>query len=248
VRAGGTASAARRPIHHRHTHESILAPLGNDAATVIERVINVIPVGIWIALAVALALAAVAGTAAVRSNLRARRQAGEVAAVTAAALTDPLTGVLNRRGFSEVVERELGRAARYDHPLALTFVDVRGLKAVNDSEGHLAGDRLLKQVALLLRESARAHDVVGRIGGDELAVLLVEQSDEGAVALTERVRAQIPKHRAALGLNSRWDVTIGTATYPRDGKTLDQLLAVADRRLYEQRGIELTVNQPPERS
>jgi diguanylate cyclase (GGDEF)-like protein len=199
----------------------------------------VIPWWVWLAIAASLALAAIGGAAAFRSSRRARQRAGEVAAVTAAALTDPLTGVLNRRGFADAAERELVRARRYDHPLALAFVDVRGLKAVNDTEGHLAGDRLLKQVSLMLNESARTSDVVGRIGGDELAVLLVEQSAEGAAAMTHRVRSQIPANRAALGLTSAWDVTIGTATFPQDGDTVEQLLEAADRRLYEQRGIEL---------
>jgi len=208
---------------------------------VIEHFISVIPAGVWIALAAALGLAAIGGGSALRSSRRAHRQAGEVAAVTAAALTDPLTGVLNRRGFTDAAERELDRARRYEHPLALAFVDVRGLKAVNDNEGHLAGDELLKEVAILLRESARVHDVVGRIGGDELAVLLAEQSTQGAAAMSERVRAQVPSHRATVGLNTPWDVTIGTATFPEDAETLDGLLAVADRRLYEQRGIELRV-------
>jgi diguanylate cyclase (GGDEF)-like protein len=206
---------------------------------VINRVIKVIPLGVWIALVAALGLAAVGGAAAFRSSRRARQRAGEVAAVTAAALADPLTGVLNRRGFAQAAERELVRAQRYDHPLAVAFVDVRGLKAVNDSEGHFAGDRLLKQVTLLLNESARSTDVVGRIGGDELAVLLVEQSAEGAEAMTHRVRSQIPAHRSELGLATPWDVTIGTATFPEDGESIEQLLETADRRLYEQRGIEL---------
>ena len=157
----------------------------------------------------------------------------------AAALTDPLTGALNRRGFVEAAERELTRARRYGYPVGIAFVDVRGLKAVNDTDGHLAGDRLLKQVAATLRKSTRANDMVGRIGGDELAVLLPQQTAEGLAAVTRRVHAQLPAHRAELALHSPWDVTIGTATFPQDGQTLNKLLAVADSRLYEQRGIEL---------
>jgi len=226
--------------------------IATPAATVIEHFIKVVPVGVWIALAAALGLAAAGGGAAILSGRRARLRASEVAAVTAAALLDSLTGVLNRGGFLEAAERELSRARRYEHPMALAFVDVRGLKAVNDSEGHLAGDRLLKEVALMLRESARTHDIVGRIGGDELAVLLVEQSAEGASAMSDRVRAQIPAHRAALGLTTDWDVTIGAAAFPTDGDTVEQLLEAADRRLYEQRGIELAAPEgairPPERS
>jgi diguanylate cyclase (GGDEF)-like protein len=227
---------------HHATHISlkqILPDLTLGTATVIERFINVIPTGVWIALAIALAMAAVAGVAAFRSGRRVRLQAGEVAAVTAAALTDPLTGVLNRRGFLEAAERELDRARRYGHAVALAFVDIRGLKAVNDTEGHLAGDQLLRKVTTLLRESARTHDLVGRIGGDELAVLLAEQSADGAAAMTQRVRAQIPAYRARLGLVTAWDVTIGTAAFSEDGDTLEELLACADRRLYQQRGIDL---------
>jgi diguanylate cyclase (GGDEF)-like protein len=216
-----------------------VGPLTATGSNVIEKFIKVIPTGVWIALAAALSLAAVAGAAALRSGRRVRLQEGEVAAVTAAARTDALTGVLNRRGFLEAAERELGRAQRYGHPLALAFVDIRGLKAVNDTEGHLAGDRLLKRVTALLRESARTHDLVGRIGGDELAVLLAEQSADGAAAMTQRVRAQVPAYRASLGLVTPWDVTVGTAAFPEDGETFEELLAAADRRLYQQRGIDL---------
>ena len=252
VAAGATRAAAsgHRTTGHHNGH-GFLPLLTSPAATVIQFV-NVIPLGVWIALAAALALAAVGGAVALRSSRRARQREGEVAAVTAEALTDPLTGVLNRRGFSQAAERELGRARRYEHPLAVAFVDVRGLKTVNDSEGHIAGDRVLKQVSVLLRDSARTHDVVGRIGGDELAVLLVEQSAEGASAMTHRVRAQIANHRAVLGLSTPWDLTIGTASFPSDGDTVEDLLQTADRRLYEQRGIELGTgngaSRPPGRS
>jgi diguanylate cyclase (GGDEF)-like protein len=234
----GSATAGRT---HRAGHlrlKAIVPPLTSPVA-VIDHFIDVIPIGVWIALAAAIALAVAAGAAALRSGRRVRIQAGEVAAVTAAALTDPLTGVLNRRGFLEAAERELDRARRYQHPMALAFVDIRGLKAVNDTEGHLAGDKLLRRVTTLLRESARTHDMVGRIGGDELAVLLAEQSADGAAAMTQRVRAQIPAYRAGLGLVTAWDVTIGTAAFPEDGETMEQLLDAADRRLYQQRGINL---------
>jgi diguanylate cyclase (GGDEF)-like protein len=206
---------------------------------IIQSVERVIPGFVWIAIAASLALAAIGGASAFRSSRRARRQAGAFAAVTAAALTDPLTGVLNRRGFSDAVERELARAQRYGRPFVLAYVDVRGLKAVNDSEGHLAGDRLLKAVAGILTDSARADDVVGRLGGDELGLLLAEQTPDGAAVVTERIRTQVPIRRAMMDINAPWDLTIGIAAYPTDGETFDELLHVADRRLYEQRGIAL---------
>jgi diguanylate cyclase (GGDEF)-like protein len=213
---------------------------GGHQRSVIERIVGVIPGLVWLALGISLALAALAGGAALRSTRRVRRQAGQFAEVTAAALTDSLTGVLNRRGFLDAVERELARAKRYDRPFVLAYVDVRGLKAVNDTEGHLAGDELLRQAALLLRDSARADDVVGRIGGDEMGLLLAEQGAEGAAVVMNRIAVQVPERREAMGLRSHWDLTIGTATYPTDGETVTDLLATADRRLYQQRGIALS--------
>jgi diguanylate cyclase (GGDEF)-like protein len=238
---GGRASASRAgaaPTATVHGVSGVVQP-ARSPATVISHFIAVIPTAVWIALAIAFGVAATAAAAAVVLGRRASRRATEMAAVTAAAVTDQLTGVLNRRGFTQTAQRELERARRYGHPLALAYVDVRGLKAVNDTEGHLAGDRLLRQVADLLTRSARTHDVVGRIGGDELAVLLAEQAEPGAGALTHRIRERVPEHRAALGLRTRWDVTIGIASSPNDGDTLEELIAAADRRMYEERGIEL---------
>lgn len=240
----GTTGAHARPSrstgHRRH-------PATVTKPTVIQRLERVIPGFVWIALAAAIGLAAIGGAAAFRSSRRARRQAGQFAAVSAAALTDPLTGVLNRRGFTDAVERELARARRYGRPFVLAYVDVRGLKQVNDTEGHLAGDRLLKEVALIMTESARADDVVGRLGGDELGLLLAEQSSGGAAAVTHRIQTEVPARRAVMDISAPWDLTIGIAAFPEDGDSFDELLHAADRRLYEQRGIALAseASQPP---
>jgi diguanylate cyclase (GGDEF)-like protein len=80
---------------------------------------------------------------------------------------------------------------------------------------------------------------VGRIGGDELAVMLTEQGADGMAAVMRRVMSQLPTTRASLGFDHDWDLTIGMAVYPRDGHSVEDLLAAADRRLYMQRGIEL---------
>jgi len=162
-----------------------------------------------------------------------------VAELSAAVLTDPLTGLLNRRGFIQAAERELARARRHGHTFALAYVDVRELKLVNDTAGHLAGDTLLRRTAQLLRESARADDAVARLGGDEMALLLVEQGERAAAAVTSRIRQGVERHRALLPVDAPWDLTVGTATYPGDGDTVEELLRVADQRLYEQRGISL---------
>jgi diguanylate cyclase (GGDEF)-like protein len=97
----------------------------------------------------------------------------------------------------------------------------------------------------LLHDSARADDVVGRLGGDELGLLLAEQTPDHAEVVTDRIQSLIPERRAELGLATPWGLTIGTAAYPEDGETFNELLATADRRLYEQRGIELRGEPAP---
>lgn len=239
--AGGVAGAPTpRTIPLRPGTHGLTPPrVATSPAAVVFRFVSHIPAWIWILLAATLALAAAATASAWRASRHALRQAGLVAAVEEVAMTDALTGLLNRRGFAEACSRELDRAKRYGRPLALAFVDVRGLKAVNDTEGHLAGDRLLKEVATLLKDTARAHDVVGRLGGDEMAMLLAEQSMKGAFAVGVRLSSRLPVHRKRLGLSTDWGLTIGLATHPEDGDSFEELLAAADRRLYEQRGIHL---------
>ena len=201
VAAAGTTAAARRSArtHRADRHPSsgssaFTAPF-NSSVQVIDHIVNVIPTAVWVALGAAFTLMLAFAGVALRSSRRARRREKEFAAISAAALTDALTGILNRRGFTEAAERELARASRYERPFVLAYVDVRGLKAVNDTEGHLMGDELIKAVAGLMKESARADDVVGRIGGDEFALLLGEQTAESAEPVIRRIRARVAEAR-----------------------------------------------------
>ena len=239
----GSGSHGATTKHSATKHPSsggsgITAPF-SPAATALVKFVNHIPTAIWVALGAACALALAFAALAYRSGRRARKQERHFAAISAAAQTDALTGIFNRRGFMDAAERELARASRYDRQFVLAYVDVRGLKAVNDTEGHLMGDELIKAVAGLMKESARADDVVGRIGGDEFALLLGEQTAEGAEPVLRRIRARVEERRSGMEIRVPWELTIGIAAFPDDGTTLEELLGVADRRLYEQRGIAL---------
>jgi diguanylate cyclase (GGDEF)-like protein len=233
--ASAKAKTSGKPKHQNTGGSTPFTP----AVRVIDQVVKVIPTALWVALGAAFGLALVCAAVALRSSRRARRREREFTAISAAAQTDPLTGILNRRGFMDAAERELARASRYNRPFVLAYVDVRGLKAVNDTEGHLMGDELIKTVAGLMKESARADDVVGRIGGDEFALLLGEQTAESAEPVVRRIRARVAERRAAMEIGMPWELTIGLAAFPQDGTTLEELLGIADRRLYEQRGIAL---------
>ena len=198
---GNGAGSHSTSNQHKHSSHGLSSPISTVpvAAQALVQFVNRIPEWVWIALAALATATAVSLGVAFRNGRRVRAQASAIAEVSAAALTDPLTGVLNRRGFTEAVERELARARRYGRPFVLAYVDVRGLKAVNDTEGHLAGDELLKGVAGLLHDSARADDVVGRLGGDELGLLLAEQTADHAEVVTDRIQSQIPERRERAG-------------------------------------------------
>jgi diguanylate cyclase (GGDEF)-like protein len=148
---------------------------------------------------------------------------------------DELTGVLNRRAFFERLDEELVRTQRTGAPLTLVLCDVDRLKAINDANGHPAGDRALRAIAELLDSNVRASDSVGRIGGDEFAVILAgaDEADAMLHRLCENpgdVDPEMEDVRASFG----------SARAPTDGTTRDALVAAADRRLYEQKKARAT--------
>jgi len=147
------------------------------------------------------------------------------------ATRDGLTGCLNHRTFYERVEAELARSTRYHHRASLLVVDVDDFKAVNDTHGHLAGDDVLAHIGSVLTAEARATDIVGRIGGDEFAVLLVESDPEQAAVAADRLRRGV-----ALGAGDLpASITVGCAHFDGAAETpltARQLVAAADASLY----------------
>lgn len=147
-----------------------------------------------------------------------------------AALTDPLTGLGNRRAFERFFQEELKRAERYGYPLSLAVLDLKGFKAVNDRLGHAVGDQALMRVAEVLKKERRNGDRPFRWGGDEFAVIFPHTPKKGAMAAARRYAKAIQGlcfDGLCLGVN------IGVATYPEDGANPDALLSAADTRMYE---------------
>ena len=140
------------------------------------------------------------------------------------ALIDPLTGLLNRRALERDGRRETGRAARYGHDFSIMVIDLDGLKEVNDTDGHLAGDLQLRLLSSCLLQSLRTSDSAYRIGGDEFVLLLPEMEASGTAAVAERILG----HGAP-------PFSWGAALYGSDGADLDSLIGMADQRLYETR-------------
>jgi diguanylate cyclase (GGDEF)-like protein len=150
------------------------------------------------------------------------------------ARTDPLTGTLNRRGITEVLEHELGRATRRGRPLSVVAIDLDGLREVNNTHGHRAGDEVLTTVTRHWIEGVRRHDSVGRTGGDEFLVVLPETGLEQARAIVDRL---------ATGSPGAWSSGIAMA---KPGDSAESLLERADGRLYDEKADRQRVRPPAE--
>ena len=149
------------------------------------------------------------------------------------AATDALTGLYNRRLFDEYCEKELNRAKRYSHSLAIVILDLHKLKEVNDRHGHLQGDQVIQLAASTLRKTLRASDFAFRIGGDEFSLLLPQTDPEQAITLCRRVRAQYETEVQPLKVGVGVTLDFGIAVYPQDGEQKSELMGLADKRLYE---------------
>jgi diguanylate cyclase (GGDEF)-like protein len=144
---------------------------------------------------------------------------------------DPLTGLLNQRAFYEQGENEVMRSGRSGRPVTLCYIDLDNFKKVNDSCGHLEGNRVLQLVAETLQHNVRSMDIASRLGGDEFAVILPETDSEQARIVIERIQnilAEKMKEKECAVTFS-----IGVATFPEPPEGLDNLIKAADELMYE---------------
>ncbi len=148
--------------------------------------------------------------------------------------TDEMTELLNRRGFAIAAGRLLGQAVRYERTLSVLMIDSDNLKVVNDKHGHKAGDRLLIKLVRSIKTQLRDTDIMARYGGDEFVVVLPEATASGALDVAERIRDSVS--RMIMEFNGEFinvSVSMGVATFPQDGSTLDELIDNADKGMYK---------------
>lgn len=148
----------------------------------------------------------------------------------ALALSDGLTGLLNRRSMEELLRNELARASRYKTCFSLVFVDVDNFKLINDSYGHHVGDETLQCFGQFLRAQIRGEDVAARWGGEEFVMLLPQTGTEGVQRFARRLLSAV--HRHDFPDNISLTFSAGVAEYPRDGTAIETLVKTADERMY----------------
>lgn len=148
-------------------------------------------------------------------------------------ITDPLTGLFNRKNLMETLAAEVIRSLRHKHTFALLIIDIDHFKRINDTFGHQKGDDVLRSLADVFRKSIRECDYVARYGGEEFIVLLPETSRQGAIEAAERIRINAGKESAALADGSiRVTVSIGISLFPDNGEDVRTVIQQADKALY----------------
>jgi two-component system, cell cycle response regulator len=147
---------------------------------------------------------------------------------------DSLTGLLNYRELHRQLADEAERSRRYGRPFSLLMLDIDHFKSINDTYGHLAGDKALRALAALIRGEVRPTDLVARYGGEEFVLVLPETAGPGAMTLAERLRAHVAGHALAVTADHTISMTvsIGVASYPDGANSVQKLLSAADQALY----------------
>jgi diguanylate cyclase (GGDEF)-like protein len=159
-------------------------------------------------------------------ELKALEQARNAETYHQQAITDKLTGLLNRQGWDQAVEREESRARRYGSPVAVLIIDLNGLKQVNDTQGHHAGDQLIQKASQALTQATRKHDIVARLGGDEFGVLAIDCDELGSERLLQHLRDQFAGHHVMASFGK-------ALRHPKHG--LKHAIVQADQRMYTEK-------------
>jgi diguanylate cyclase (GGDEF)-like protein/PAS domain S-box-containing protein len=149
------------------------------------------------------------------------------------ATTDPLTGIYNRRHFIEMSEKECTRAQRSLTPLSMAMIDIDNFKIINDRYGHTTGDLVLKELVAICNDTIRPYDIIGRLGGEEFAITLVDCALQEAYSVSERIREKVANY--IMPVNSQdisIQVSIGVAELSGNGENWDSILNRADQALY----------------
>jgi len=150
------------------------------------------------------------------------------------ASTDPLTGAFNRRHFREVGNAELHRSKRYKQPFTILMLDIDHFKAVNDTFGHSVGDEALKETVSVIQNALRDEDTLGRLGGEEFAVMFPQTDTQGASLVAERIRASIAEIVIDTPIEPlSFTMSIGVSESANDDVTVDDALNRADKALYK---------------
>jgi len=162
------------------------------------------------------------------------QQSKEMETLKQQVIRDSMTQLYNHQYFRQLLQNELARAERYKRPLSLLFGDIDHFKAINDTFGHLAGDRIIKALATKLRMETRDSDHVARYGGEEFAVILTETTIEDATIIAERLRSEIESMEITYGDNSiSVTLSFGIASFTDNKKpSVDELISRADKALY----------------
>lgn len=167
-----------------------------------------------------------------RSLMRTMKE--EYDRLQAISIVDELTGLYNRRYFTERFEEEINRAKRYNYPVSCLMIDIDFFKNVNDTYGHLAGDQVLAELALIVKDSTRVVDFVCRFGGEEFVVLLPQTGISGALVVAEKMRRNVEQHGFPVdGRTIPVSVSIGVAVLDTENPgTFEELIRQADEAMY----------------
>ena len=176
----------------------------------------------------------VAGTRSLRRQMLLREKLEEE--LLSLSITDPLTGLLNRRGFLSLAEQQLKLSNRSKRGMQFYFADLDGLKWINDTLGHEEGDKALLEATTVFKETFRTSDILARLGGDEYAALAIDTTKENHEIFTARFQSLIDKRNKQENRKYKLSISVGCSYYdPENPRSLDELMAHADQLMYEQK-------------